>query len=172
MINTHKGLYRYNRLPCGVSSAPGIFQRVIKNILQGIPHVLVRMGHILVTETARANYLNNQKEVLSHFQAFEISFKREKCIFLVKAVVYLGHVVSVDGIRLVQEKVDDFEEMPSKTSRNFKFFLGMLNFYHRFLSNVSTVLAPLLLLNELEMGPGTNWLTNCLFGWTTDCKSA
>ena len=42
-INTHKGLYQYNRLPFGVSSASGIFQRTMENLLQGIPHVAVRV---------------------------------------------------------------------------------------------------------------------------------
>ena len=40
-INTHKGLYQYNRLPFGVSSEPRIFQRTLENLLQGIPHVVV-----------------------------------------------------------------------------------------------------------------------------------
>ena len=48
-INTHKGLYQYNRPPFGVSSAPGIFQRTMENLLQGIPHVVVRVDDILVS---------------------------------------------------------------------------------------------------------------------------
>lgn len=40
-INTHKGLFQYNRLPFGISSTPGIFQRTMENLLQGIPHVIV-----------------------------------------------------------------------------------------------------------------------------------
>ena len=40
-INTHKGLYRYNRLPFGVSAAPAIFQRTMENLLQGMPHVSI-----------------------------------------------------------------------------------------------------------------------------------
>jgi len=41
VINTHRGLYKYNRLPYGVSSAPGVFQRVMESVLQGIPGVVV-----------------------------------------------------------------------------------------------------------------------------------
>ena len=48
-INTHKGLYQYNRLPFGISSAPEIFQRTIENILQGIPNVVVYIDDILIT---------------------------------------------------------------------------------------------------------------------------
>ena len=48
VVNTHKGLYQYNRLPFGVSSAPSIFQRTIEEVLQGIPHVCVYLDDILI----------------------------------------------------------------------------------------------------------------------------
>ena len=44
-INTHKGLFTYKRLPYGISSAPGIYQKVMDNLLQGIPHVVVSVKH-------------------------------------------------------------------------------------------------------------------------------
>ena len=47
-INTHKGLYRYNRLPFGVSAAPSIFQRIMENLLQGIPGVSIYLDDILI----------------------------------------------------------------------------------------------------------------------------
>ena len=50
-INTHKGLFQYNRLPFGIASAPGIFQRTIENLLQGISGVIVRLDDKLVTCT-------------------------------------------------------------------------------------------------------------------------
>ena len=49
-INTHKGLFRYNRLPYGVSSAPGIFQRTMEGLLQGIPSTGVLLDNILSDE--------------------------------------------------------------------------------------------------------------------------
>ena len=49
VINTHRGLFRYNRLPFGVSSAPGIFQRVMESVFRGIPGVVVYLDDILVT---------------------------------------------------------------------------------------------------------------------------
>ena len=49
VINTHKGLFRYTRLPFHISAAPGIFQRVMDNILQGIPGVMVYLDDILIT---------------------------------------------------------------------------------------------------------------------------
>ncbi|XP_021364454.1 uncharacterized protein K02A2.6-like [Mizuhopecten yessoensis] len=143
-INTHKGLYQYNRLPFGVSSAPGIFQRVMENLLQGIPHVLVRMDDILVTGVSQEEHLSHLREVLRRIRDAGIRLKASKCIFLAKEVVYLGHKVSEEGIQPVTEKVKAIQEMPAPTNlKELQAYLGMLNFYNRFLPNLATVLAPL-----------------------------
>jgi len=57
VINTRKGLFHYTRLPFGVSSAPGIFQRVMKNVLQGIPNVVVYLDDILLSSTNKSDHL-------------------------------------------------------------------------------------------------------------------
>lgn len=74
-INTHKGLYRYNRLPFGVSSAPGIFQRTMENLIQGICHVVVRVDDILVTGRTRSEHLENLGEVLRRITEAGIHLK-------------------------------------------------------------------------------------------------
>ena len=48
-INTHEGLFAYNRLPFGVLSTPGIFQHTMESFLSGIPNVLVYLDDILAT---------------------------------------------------------------------------------------------------------------------------
>lgn len=63
-INTHKGLFQFNRLPFGVSSAPGIFQRTMENLLQGIPQVIVRMDDILISGKDDNNHIANLEAVL------------------------------------------------------------------------------------------------------------
>ena len=63
VINTHKGLFRYNRLPFGVASAPAIFQRTIEGILRGIPHVCVYLDDILVTGNTDDEHLHTLEEV-------------------------------------------------------------------------------------------------------------
>ena len=56
VINTHRGLFRYNRLPFGVSSAPGIFQRAMETLLQDIPNVKVYLDDILITGSTSGNF--------------------------------------------------------------------------------------------------------------------
>ena len=63
-INTNKGLYKYNRLPYGVASAPGIFQRMMEGLLHGIPHVGVLLDNVLITGTTEEEHLMNIEAVL------------------------------------------------------------------------------------------------------------
>ena len=65
VINTHKGLFQYSRLPFGISSAPGIFQRVMDSLLQGIEGVVVYLDDILITGSTVEAHL---EEVLSRLQ--------------------------------------------------------------------------------------------------------
>ncbi|PIK46461.1 hypothetical protein BSL78_16671 [Apostichopus japonicus] len=64
VVNTHMGLFRYNRLPFGVASAPGIFQRVMEGVLRGLSGVSVYLDDIIITAPTEADHLNTLKEVL------------------------------------------------------------------------------------------------------------
>ena len=81
-INTHKGLFCYQRLPFGVSSAPGISQRTMETILAGIPRVLVYLDDILITGSSQEEHVSNLKEVLSRLQQAGLRLRKDKCEFL------------------------------------------------------------------------------------------
>ncbi|XP_062380634.1 uncharacterized protein K02A2.6-like [Sardina pilchardus] len=92
-VNTLKGLFTYNRLPYGVSSAPAVFQRTMENLLQGIPMVAVYLDDILVTGENVQAHLKNLAEVLSRLEKAGLRLKRTKCELLKDEVCYLGHKV-------------------------------------------------------------------------------
>ena len=98
-INTHQGLYVYNRLPFGVASAPAIFQKLMDTVLQGITGVTCYIDDILVSSTDEEGHLRALEEVLSRLEKHGFKLKLEKCEFLLKSIEYLGHVVSKDGIQ-------------------------------------------------------------------------
>ena len=76
VINTPKGLFRYTRLPYGIS-APGIFQRVMDTILNGIPGVVVYLDDILVTGATAQDHLKSLEEVLKRLQMSDISWSSD-----------------------------------------------------------------------------------------------
>ena len=82
-VNTHKGLFCYQHLPFGVSSAPGIFQRTMETILAGMPQVLVYLDDdILITGSSQEEHVSNLKEVLSRLQQAGLRLCKDKCEFM------------------------------------------------------------------------------------------
>ena len=160
-INTLKGLYRVNRLPFGVASAPSLFQRILENLLQGIPGVSVYMDDILIMETSIANHLKNLEAVLSRLEEAGAKLKRDKCSFLLPSVEFLGHHVSAKGVQPTTQKVDAIHRAPKpKDVTQLKSFLGAVNYYSKFLPDLSTVLSPLFCRRTLG-GPGVQTKTRC-----------
>ena len=155
-INTQKVLYQYTRLPFGIASAPSIFQRTMENLLQGIPKVCVYLDDILITGATEAEHLNNLNDVLSRLEQAGMRLKKNKCAFLLPQVDYLGHRISHSGLHPTKEKVRAIVEAPvPQNVSQLKSFLGMLNYYSKFLSNLSTVLAPL--YNLLQKNAAWQW---------------
>ena len=144
VINTHRGPFRYNRLPFGVSSAPGIFQRVMESVLKGIPRVVVYLDDILITAPTEEEHVATLAVVLARLKEAGLRLKRDKCVFLAPSVTYLGHVIDSQGLHPIQEKVQAIREAPPPNNvAELKSYLGLLTYYSKFLRNLSTMLAPL-----------------------------
>ena len=144
VIYTLKGLFQYNRLPFGISSAPGIFQRVMESILHGIPKVVVYLDDILITGANDEEHLKNLSEVLSHMQSAGLRLRKDKCKFMSLSVVYLGHRIDAQGLHPTSEKVAAIQQAPTpQNSTELRAYLGLLNYYSKFMPNLSAKLAPL-----------------------------
>ena len=144
VINTHKGLFRFNRLPYGISSAPGIFQRVMENLLEGIPGVVVYIDDILITGPTIEQHLKSLDEVLSRLENAGLLLRRVKCKFLQPSITFLGHKVDAAGLHPLTEKVEAIQQAPRPTNvTELKSYLGLLSYYSKFLPNMSMMLGPL-----------------------------
>ena len=143
-ITTSKGLFAYTRLCYGVSSAPGIFQRIMEQVLQGMPMVAVYLDDILVSGSTYSEARHNLHAVLQRLQDAGLTLKLEKCEFLQDSVTYLGHKLDAEGIRPTEEKTAAIQNAPAPTNvSQLRSYIGMVNHYHHFLPNISAVLAPL-----------------------------
>ena len=75
-VNTSKGLFEYTRLPFGVSAAPGIFQRTMENLLQGVPHTACYLDDIVITGKTTEEHDQNLKLVLEKLRHSGIRLKK------------------------------------------------------------------------------------------------
>ena len=112
--------------------------------MQGIPHVVVRVDDILVSGKDDPDHLANLEAVLSRLSTAGLKLRLAKCLFMQPEVTYCGYVISGDGIQPVAAKVDAIKNAPEpKDVSQLRAFLGMLNYYNRFLPDVATILEPL-----------------------------
>ena len=150
-INTHRDLFQYTRLPFGVSAAPGVFQRCMENLFQGCKGVSIYLDDILVTGSTIDNHLQNLNRVLSILATAGLKLNKAKCAFLMPQVEYLGHIIDQHGLHPTKEKVKAIREAPQPHNVNeLRSFLGIINYYGKFMPNLSTKLAPLYNLLQKE----------------------
>ena len=145
VINTHRGLFRYTRLPFGISSAPGIFQRVIERLLQGVKGVAVYLDDILITGSTESEHLKTLDEVLSRLDKAGLRVRKDKCEFMKSSVSYLGHRIDATGLHPLPDKVHAVnKDVPTpKSVHELRSYLGILTYYSKFLPNLSSTLYPL-----------------------------
>lgn len=162
-VNTHRGLFAYQRLTYGIASAPSIFQAVMDQILQGMSNVVCYLDDILIASSSKEEHLATLEEVLSRLEKSGVTVNKAKCDFQSNAVQYLGHIIDEEGLHPMQEKVTAITEAPSPTNvSELRAYLGLINYYAKFMSNRATLLKP---LHDL-LRNGEKW------EWTKECESA
>ena len=107
VINTHKGLFRYNRLPFGIASAPSIFQRVMESLVREIPGVVVYLDDI------ENDHLITLEQVLERLKDANLRLRRNKCFFMKELVTYLCYKIDSQGIHPIPDKIEAIKNAPS-----------------------------------------------------------
>ena len=162
-VNTHLRLFQYTRLPFGIASAPAVFHRVMDTILQGVPRALCYIDDILVTGASDEEHLTNLEAVFSRLQSHGIRMKKSKCFFMQDSMEYLGHRVDAEGLQASPKKVEAIDKAPQPRSvQQLRSYLGLLNYYRKFLPNLASIVKP---LNDL-LHKGQKWV------WTPECTQA
>ena len=151
-VNMQRGLFQYNWLPFGVLSAPAIFQCYTETLVEGLPNVFVYIDDVLVTGATLEEHLGNLSKVLECLQVAGLRLNQAKCAFLKPSIEYLGHVIDKEGLHPTSEKIRAIREAPTpRNVEELRSFLGLINYYSKFLPNLSSKLAPLYnLLNRKQ----------------------
>ena len=151
-INTHRGLYRYKRLPFGIASSPPIFQRTMDIILQGLDHVTSIQDDILITGKDDEEHVTNLNLVLNRPDSYELRLQLNKCKFIQK---------SAEGISPTEDKIEAIRQAPRpEYTTQLRAFLGMVNYHGKFIRNLNSILQP---LNRLLQG-------NLEFTWSPSVR--
>ena len=138
------GLFEYVRMPFGLRNSAQTFQRFIDVVLRGLPFCFAYIDDLLIASPDEASHQHHLHQVFTRLQDYGVQVNVEKSEFGVSSLTFLGHTVSPTGITPLSTKCEAIQQFPKpSTQRQLKQFLGMVNYYHRFIPGCSLLLQPL-----------------------------
>jgi hypothetical protein len=162
---TRFGQFMFNRMPFGLTNAPATFQRLMDAVLTGLTWklCLVYIDDIIIFSPSFNQHLSDLQEVFDRLRNANLSIKLSKCRFCSPEVEYLGHIVTKDGVRTDPKKVDAVAKMAApENTDDIKSFLGMVNYYRRFIRRAAHLAEPLQRLTR----------DGVPFVWDNECQTA
>lgn len=145
-------------MPFGLTNAPSTFMRLMNHVLKEFlgKCVVVYFDDILIYSKSYDDHLVHLRNVLEVLRREKLYANMEKCVLCTNHVVFLGFVVSSQGVQVDQEKVKAIQEWPTpKNVSEVRSFHGLASFYRRFVRDFSTLAAP---LNEvIKRHVGFKW---------------
>ena len=161
---TFDGLYEFKVMPFGLTNAPATFQRLMQSVLTGMSEFCsVYIDDVLVFSDSVEDHIRHLQLIFERLRKVGLKLHPLKCRFALPEVLYLGHLVSADGIRPNPEKVRAVVDFPVPTDvKKVREFLGMASYYRRFIPNFAKIANPLHTLTRQDVS----------FQWTGVCQSA
>ncbi|XP_031335233.1 uncharacterized protein K02A2.6-like [Photinus pyralis] len=162
-INTHRGLYKFKRLPFGVKTAPGVFQNIIDAMIGDLPFVQSYLDDLIIFSKNVTDHKYHLTKIMSRIQQYGFTLQTQKCQLFTSEVKFLGQIISEHGLKPDPNKIDCIRRMPIPTNiSELRSFLGAINFYGKFIHKMSQLRGPL----DVLLKKNTTWY------WTPDQQSA
>ena len=139
-------LWEFNYMPFGLKGAPRTFQRMMDQLLLGLDYrvALAYLDDVIVYGATVDECLTNLRLVFARIQQANLKLKPKKCFLFQRQTLYLGHIISGDGVRCDPEKIQAVKEWkPPRTLRQVRSFMGLVNYYRRFIRNYTDIAIPL-----------------------------
>ena len=144
------GHFEWLRLPFGLKNAPSEFCRLMYKILGDIPNVLVYIDDICVHTKTLSQHLTILKTVFERLRKAKLKINRAKCSWLAKKIKLLGHIIEKGVIKMDTEKIKAIINRKAPLNvKDVQVWLGSINFYRKFVSNLALHVRPLMdLINK------------------------
>ena len=144
VINTPYGMYKYNRMPFGISSAPAVFQQVMDQMTSALPGVAAFLDDIIIMGRNEEEHWLNVEKVIAALSSFGFRIRPEKCSWAQTSCEYLGFEFSSQGRRPSSAAINAIQALPRpKSNDEAKAFLGKVGYYSVFIPQMSSKAAPL-----------------------------
>ena len=150
---THGGLYEFNVMPFGLTSAPATFQRFMDVVVAGLKwnSVLVYLDDICVFSNSFEEHVSHVREVFNRIQQAGMKLKPSKCYLFQDQIKYLGHVVTSTGIQPDPDKIKAIANLePPGNIHQLRSLLGLVGYYRKFVEDFAIACEPLYELTKSD----------------------
>ena len=163
-IGTPFGLFEFIYMSFGLKNAAETFQRLMDRIFRELPFVFIYLDEVLISSWNRKLHIKHLRVVLELLVQNGIVLNLDKCSFVQNKIEYLGHKITADCIVPLRCHVDALLHQPHPQDvHGLQRFLGMKNFYCRFLPGIARTLRPL--TDALAGNPqDINWVQELQYG--------
>ena len=146
----HKGLFEFNVMPFGLSNAPAVFQELMSVVLRGYHNFATAyLDDILIFSSTLEEHIRHLSLIFDRLRQHNLKLKLKKCGFLKLETNYLGFIISEEGIKPDEKKVDAIRSLPVPTCvKDVRSFIGMCSYYRRFIPNFSQIAEPIIALTR------------------------
>ena len=163
-FNTPFGRYRYLRLPMGICSAPEVFHKTVYQCLEDLDGVCVYMDDIIVWGSTIEQHDERLEKAVKKLVQIGLRLNKDKCYFRQPELLYLGEVVTAQGVKPDPAKVQAIEDMPTpKDQSDLQRILGLVTYMSRFIPNMSNRTS--VLRSLLEKDADWQWLPEHEKAW-------
>jgi hypothetical protein len=145
-FGTPFGHFEWRVLPMGLTNAPSSFMRVMNKVFEKYlgDFVLVYLDDILIMSKSPAEHLIHLRKVFETLRQYRLQAKLSKCKFLQEQIKYLGHILSAQGVLPDPAKIQTLLDWEFPDSAvGMQQFLGLANYFRKFIPNYSRLAAPL-----------------------------
>ena len=133
-------------MPFGLPNAPTVFMDLMNRVFHEYldRFVFVLIDDILVYSKSQEEHEEHLRMVLQILRDKKLYAKLKKCEFWLNQVVFLGHVISRDGITVDPSKIEAIVNWDVPTNVSVvRSFLGLAGYYRRFVEGFSRIATPL-----------------------------
>ena len=143
-VITPFGLFEFLRMPFGLKGAAQTFQRLMDSVLRDMPFLFCYLDDILLASASVAEHMVHLRLLFERLREHGLILNPAKCQFGQSSITFLGHHVTPQGAVPLPTRVDAVTEFPCpRTVQSLQEFLGMVNFYNRFLPHAAHLMRPL-----------------------------
>ena len=146
-------MWQFKVMPFGLTNAPATFERLMEKILGGLSWkiCMVYLDDIVVFSKSFDQQLENLQQVFHRLRESKLKLSPKKCVLFQKQVIFLGHVISSEGIATEPAKIDSIRDWPvPKNVKDLRSFLGLCSYYRRFVQGFSNIAKCLHKLTEKD----------------------